>query len=372
MLAQNKGAVAGSAVGGLPVKQSKNEVQQFSKGAIGAPVPLSQQKHTVHVKGANFEPAYLKVERGSIVEWVVLPQTPTSDPREFDIESRQSHVIAFSDLPTESPVLREHQSFRVRFLERGVFNYQCQIYPRMKGRVEVVDKQPNVPIVRQVKDINSLFKASAGLPKEAETCLFKKGKTQNELGQRLIEVLEEEKDLSIGADTDTPMITKEYFEEVFVKYNKVLKCDAELSSDHELQSEDQEEIEAQEKRFIEEQRESSKNSNLTPSSGSKQAIKFTPFSLLFHTQEEDLQEERCRKEEEVVAIRREEEGAKNVFVMRSFEPRESGKLQVREQEEEFKAPKSERDKQKKKQYKKKKKEKEAILGQPNAFDLKFR
>lgn len=51
--------------------------------------------------------------------------------------------------------------------------------------------------------------------------------------QKLIEVLEEEEDLSVGAqgDTDTPLIHKKYFEEVFEKYNSVLKCETELTSD---------------------------------------------------------------------------------------------------------------------------------------------
>ena len=32
-------------------------------------------------------------------------------------------------------------------------------------------------------------------------------------------------------DTDTPLIHKKYFEEVFEKYNSVLKCETELTSD---------------------------------------------------------------------------------------------------------------------------------------------
>lgn len=52
---------------------------------------------------------------------------------------------------------------------------------------------------------------------------------QNDLQQRLIEVLEEEK--KIEAVEETPVINKRYFQEVFDKYNHKLKCEAELTSD---------------------------------------------------------------------------------------------------------------------------------------------
>lgn len=49
----------------------------------------------------------------------------------------------------------------------------------------------------------------------------------------MIEVLEEEEDLCLNAqcDTDTPYINKNYFREVFDKYKKVHKCDADLETD---------------------------------------------------------------------------------------------------------------------------------------------
>lgn len=46
-------------------------------------------------------------------------------------------------------------------------------------------------------------------------------------------MLENEEDLGNDAvlGTNTPAIEKKYFKEVFDKYNKVLKCEAEIPSD---------------------------------------------------------------------------------------------------------------------------------------------
>ena len=72
----------------------------------------------------------------------------------------------------------------------------------------------------------------------------------------MIEVLESEPNLSHNAQfgTNTPVIKKKYFQEVFDKYNKVLKCDADLASDDnagKASEEDQEQIEKEEKIFLE-------------------------------------------------------------------------------------------------------------------------
>jgi hypothetical protein len=61
---------------------------------------------------------------------------------------------------------------------------------------------------------------------------MKKQKDQSELQKRLIEVLEEEK--QIEKDEETPIINKKFFKEVFEKYNHKLKCEAELTSDDNL------------------------------------------------------------------------------------------------------------------------------------------
>lgn len=75
------------------------------------------------------------------------------------------------------------------------------------------------------------------------------------LSQRLIEVLEEEKQLD-----SSPFIKKKIFEELFDKNEFKFKVEGELTSDDQLPSEDQEEQEKEEKIFLEQQRTSSKNS----------------------------------------------------------------------------------------------------------------
>jgi hypothetical protein len=80
-----------------------------------------------------------------------------------------------------------------------------------------------------------------------------------ELSQRLIEVLEEEK-----IEEATPFIKKKAFEELFDKNDsyKVFKCEGGdlTSGDDQIPSEDQEEQEKEEQTFLEQQRTSSKNS----------------------------------------------------------------------------------------------------------------
>ena len=101
------------------------------------------------MRNNRFEPDNLNIEKGSIVEWRVsisshTVQTPQSDPEEEDGRdpSDIKHIIAFENaqlLQTESQLLRVNDTFRVRFLEVGSYQYKCQIYPRMKGLIRVFE-----------------------------------------------------------------------------------------------------------------------------------------------------------------------------------------------------------------------------------------
>ena len=62
---------------------------------------------------------------------------------------------------------------------------------------------------------------------------LKQQKSQSELSLRLIEVLEEEK--QIKPQEETPIVTGKFLEEVFNKNNHLLKCEAELTSDDNFQ-----------------------------------------------------------------------------------------------------------------------------------------
>ncbi len=156
------------------------------------------------------------------MEWVVSSDIKEGNESSLYYDKSRGHVIAFKDLPQESPVLsgsgskNKSNTFKVKFLEVGSFPYNCQIYTRMKGLIKVFDKQcySKMPTVKQIKNVHAMFKA-APTTLESDSCLFKKGKNREELGQKLIEVLGEEKNLSEG---DSEAIKKEYFVEVFDKY----------------------------------------------------------------------------------------------------------------------------------------------------------
>lgn len=152
------------------------------------------------------------------------------------------HVVAFEQAPlqqTESPLLRGNDTFKVRFLEVGHYPYRCQILPRMRASVTVfesVHQIINIPpsliatTKQAVFSMNSGVQlppdnkagAASGIPSKSRS----KAAEQHELSQRLIEVLEEEKQLEAS-----PFINKSYFKEVFDKYQDKLKCEAELTSD---------------------------------------------------------------------------------------------------------------------------------------------
>ena len=55
--------------------------------------------------------------------------------------ANRSHVVSFDNLNAESNLLSKNSdNFAVKFLEKGTYTYRCQIYTRMRGTIEVVDK----------------------------------------------------------------------------------------------------------------------------------------------------------------------------------------------------------------------------------------
>jgi plastocyanin len=90
----------------------------------------------------------LKIEKGSIVEWRVISDEHDTFDEETSTMSysanTRSHVIAFESpllAHTESSFLRPtgENSFKVKFLEPGFYPYRCQIFPRLRGQVNVFD-----------------------------------------------------------------------------------------------------------------------------------------------------------------------------------------------------------------------------------------
>ena len=60
------------------------------------------------------------MEKGSIIEWKVQQSAnDENDTSLYKMESR-SHVIAFKNIPIESPVLKDNDSYKVRVKESGL------------------------------------------------------------------------------------------------------------------------------------------------------------------------------------------------------------------------------------------------------------
>ena len=69
-----------------------------------------------------FEPEYLKIKKGSIVEWKICSNSLEENESSLYHNSKRPHVISFFDVPVESPpMIKENETFKVRFLEVGHF-----------------------------------------------------------------------------------------------------------------------------------------------------------------------------------------------------------------------------------------------------------
>ena len=70
------------------------------------------------------------------------------------------HVISFDNLNAESSPLTatNSETFKVRFLDTGTYYYRCEIYTRMRGKIEVVETQRQVNVVKSVKDIGRMVR----------------------------------------------------------------------------------------------------------------------------------------------------------------------------------------------------------------------
>jgi len=77
----------------------------------------------VEIVGFAFNPQTLTVPVGTTVEFLnkdTVPHTVTSDAGDFD-----------------SPTLKERESFKFLFNEKGTFSYHCSIHTSMKGTIVV-------------------------------------------------------------------------------------------------------------------------------------------------------------------------------------------------------------------------------------------
>lgn len=123
--------------------------------------------HKVLIKNDQFVPSYLQVHRNDVVEWSVLPDAVEESQSSLYYHDSRSHVISFDNLNEESEALtsKRNSTFKVRFHETGFFTYRCQIYTRMLGAVEVVERQgvpySGRPVVQSVEDLGEYASKAA-------------------------------------------------------------------------------------------------------------------------------------------------------------------------------------------------------------------
>lgn len=158
----------------------------------------------------------MKISKGDTVEWSLV-QTEASSNVERNQSSlyhlnNRSHVVSFREINEESdPIRTASDTYRLRFFNIGVFHYQCSIYTRMTGTIEVVDNSPPQapgpkmlkvdPKLKLIEQIEAT-KRRAGTSQQRNSrdrsrsvSMLRSDKSASELSQRLIEVLHEEDDL---------------------------------------------------------------------------------------------------------------------------------------------------------------------------------
>ena len=97
----------------------------------------------------QFVPSHLRIEKGSTVTWKVCPDTNSSGS--FYGMSSRSHILMFEEIFVESPKLelagagRHNDSFSLNFQDLGMFPYECCIYSRMRGCIEVTESEKMMP-----------------------------------------------------------------------------------------------------------------------------------------------------------------------------------------------------------------------------------
>ena len=62
--------------------------------------------YQIIIKNNSFQPDYLKIEKGSIVEWKVCNDSREENETSLYHMDSRSHVIAFKNLTHESPILK--------------------------------------------------------------------------------------------------------------------------------------------------------------------------------------------------------------------------------------------------------------------------
>ena len=156
--------------------------------------------HNVRIVNDKFEPAYLRIQRGEVVQWAL----DCNEKKEVDDDSmsslyhcgRRMHVISFDTLNEESnPLKDEKDTFKVRFFQTGLFSYRGSIYTRIKGAIEVFDpyqrssSPPREPIkqISFIDDVSNYLMQNNKL-EEGRMQIKSRGQSQKGSSERSLSV----------------------------------------------------------------------------------------------------------------------------------------------------------------------------------------
>jgi hypothetical protein len=87
-------------------------------------------------------PEVIRIEKNSIVEFKLVKDSAEFERSEVYQGRARSHMLYFDQIGVESPKLElsgGHTSFVMNFTDAGKFTYECLIYSRMRGCIEVMD-----------------------------------------------------------------------------------------------------------------------------------------------------------------------------------------------------------------------------------------
>ena len=86
------------------------------------------KKHKVKIIRDRFEPNYLKITKGSTVEWSLEDPSTEGNQSSLYHNQKRMHIVSFDAIPEESEPFRSaSDTFKLRFFNEGTFDYRCAI-----------------------------------------------------------------------------------------------------------------------------------------------------------------------------------------------------------------------------------------------------
>ena len=161
------------------------------------------------------------VQKGARVDWSISEAASTG--------RKKTYVISFDTIPEESGPLKTFTDrYSLTFNEAGIYTYRCSIQTRMVAKIEVVGDHTDVKACSQLRstDIKQLIASKPPFEYKQQHSPAKPSDT--DLNQRLIQILDEEEDLTKGCNADSKIIKSRYFKEIFESKRMPIQ---EISSD---------------------------------------------------------------------------------------------------------------------------------------------